>query len=87
MNTVNSNEHAKLKWRARRGLKELDLLLLPFVENAYPHLSEQQKVTLKDMLEAADPELYMWLIGYSCPIQYEWEELCEVIRAYHSTQH
>jgi antitoxin CptB len=88
MNAKNQSaalEHARLKWRSRRGLKELDLLLLPFVEQAYPSLTLHQRETLTEMLEASDPDLYTWLIGYSCPINYEWEKLCEVIRAYHHT--
>ena len=81
----NHSNYAKVCWRARRGLKELDLLLLPFVENAYPELSSHEREVLNDMLEAADPDLYTWLIGYCCPINYEWEKLCEAIRAYHQS--
>lgn len=82
---ANSVEHAKLIWRGRRGLKELDLLLLPFIENAYTTLTTEQKQTLTAMLESADPDLYSWLLGYSCPANYAWQKMCEMIRAFNQS--
>jgi antitoxin CptB len=82
-----SLEHAKVRWRGRRGLKELDLLLLPFIEQKYLSLPLTQRQVLTEMLESPDPDLYNWILGYTCPINHKWQHLCELIRAFNQSQH
>ena len=36
-------EHRRLWWHSRRGMLELDVLLVPFTEDAYPTLSEDDQ--------------------------------------------
>lgn len=76
------SQHARLKWRCRRGMKELDLLLLPFVESGYHTLSEHEVAILEIMLEEPDPDLYSWLADYCCPLNIEWQKICEKIREF-----
>ena len=37
--------YARLKWACRRGMLELDVLLQPFVEEAFHDLSDQDQET------------------------------------------
>ncbi|MEW6981479.1 succinate dehydrogenase assembly factor 2 [Colwelliaceae bacterium 6471] len=55
---------ARLKWACRRGMLELDVLFMPFVEEAYEHLTESDKVTFERLLECQDPELFAWFMGH-----------------------
>lgn len=75
----------KLVWRCRRGMKELDLLLIPFVEQCYTHLSPLEQGTFNDLLDESDPVLYAWLLGYLEP-QNEFSELIEKIKHYGQQQ-
>ena len=46
-----AGELNRLRWRSRRGLVELDLLLLPFYDEMYSELEADQQQTFVDMLE------------------------------------
>lgn len=55
---------ARLKWACRRGMLELDVLLLPFVEQAFDELSYEQQETFERLLTSDDPDLYAWAMGH-----------------------
>ncbi|XPF93651.1 succinate dehydrogenase assembly factor 2 [Colwellia sp. RE-S-Sl-9] len=54
----------RLRWACRRGMLELDVLLLPFVDEAYDDLSEENKVIFERLLVCQDPELFAWFMGH-----------------------
>ena len=59
--------YGRLKWACRRGMLELDVLLMPFAENGFDELSEQQQDVFERMLKCDDPDLYAWFMGHqSC---------------------
>lgn len=55
---------ARLKWACRRGMLELDVLLLPFVEQSFADLSFEQQETFERLLTSDDPDLYAWMMGH-----------------------
>ena len=55
---------ARLKWACRRGMLELDVILMPFVENHYAQLDEAEQATFQRLLAADDPDLYAWFMGH-----------------------
>ena len=55
---------ARLKWACRRGMLELDVLFMPFVEKGYDELSETDKLTFERLLTCQDPELFAWFMGH-----------------------
>ncbi|MBY0377320.1 MAG: succinate dehydrogenase assembly factor 2 [Gammaproteobacteria bacterium] len=80
--TVKLPPKAKLYWACRRGMLELDLLLLPFLEGCYDALSDQEKHIFVQMLEIEDPTLYQWFIARQAPEEAELNQLVEKILAY-----
>ena len=50
----------KLRWRSRRGLLELDLLLVNFVDDGFDELSPNQQGHYRRLLEEEDPDLLSW---------------------------
>ncbi len=54
----------RLRWACRRGMLELDVLFMPFVEEAYDDLSIENKVIFERLLECQDPELFAWFMGH-----------------------
>ncbi len=64
---VSAAKKAKLKWHCRRGMLELDLILMRFVEEQLEQLDEQQVTAFECLLNCSDPELYHWLMGQEIP--------------------
>jgi len=69
----------RLRWRSRRGMLELDLLLLPFFDEVYRELEAGQQQTFVDMLEEDDPDLLMWFSRKAVPENKEMAALVEFI--------
>ncbi|MBB1415679.1 succinate dehydrogenase assembly factor 2 [Pseudoalteromonas sp. SG44-1] len=55
---------ARIRWACRRGMLELDVLFMPFVDEAFDSLSVQQQAVLQRLLEADDPDLFVWFMGH-----------------------
>jgi antitoxin CptB len=51
------DELAKLKWQCRRGSKELDLILLNYLETKYAVANDEEKSRFSEFLKLDDPEL------------------------------
>lgn len=60
-------ELAKLKWRCRRGMRELDVLLLRYLEQRYLTTSIAEQQIFQHLLELPDIELYGYFIGHELP--------------------
>ena len=59
---INDVELKKLYWHSRRGMLELDLLLIPFVEERLGALSKEYRELYRLLLEEEDQDLFSWLI-------------------------
>ncbi len=57
-----ASEARKIYWRSRRGMRELDLLLVPFALQAYAGLSPADQSQYRQLLECEDQDLYAWLM-------------------------
>lgn len=57
-------EHKRLMWHCRRGMLELDVLLLPFCREVYPSLSDEDKSKFVDLIECEDPDLFAWFMQH-----------------------
>ena len=69
-----------LQWRCRRGLKELDVLIQPFLHNAFRGLSVSEKAAFTRLMACEDMDLLDWLLHQATPIDPELEQLVERIR-------
>ena len=58
---------AALRWKCRRGMLELDLLLAPFLENKFSSLSEDEQLLFTRLLDENDQDLFNWLIRTEAP--------------------
>lgn len=55
-------ELGRLRWRCRRGMKELDLLLLRWLERRWVAAGDAERDAFERLLAAQDPELVAWLL-------------------------
>ena len=58
---------ARLRWRCRRGTREMDLLLLRFLEQDYSRLDAREQSLFGSLLDESDPDLYAWITGQPEP--------------------
>jgi antitoxin CptB len=58
---------ARMRWRCRRGMKELDILLVRWIEGAWTDAGEERRLAFERLLEQPDPDLADWLIGGARP--------------------
>ncbi len=59
---------SRLLWACRRGMLELDVLFIPFVNEAYDDLCEEDQIIFQRLLSCEDPELFSWFMGHqTCP--------------------
>ncbi|MBI3546597.1 MAG: succinate dehydrogenase assembly factor 2 [Gammaproteobacteria bacterium] len=70
----------RLRWRCRRGLLELDVLLLNFLEQRYPHLSLPEQNAFDKLLAIPDDTLFAYLQSNQKPLDNELRELVEKIK-------
>lgn len=54
---MNKTEMARLRWRCRRGMKELDLLFLKYVETEYESAGDIEQEAFRRLLSMPDPEI------------------------------
>lgn len=69
-----------LRWRCRRGMLELDILLNNFVEKDYVQLTSQQKTSFDQLLDYPDQLLFDLLLGYMPSSDPKITELVQKIR-------
>lgn len=57
----------RVYWHSRRGMLELDLVLMPYAENQYPLLNETEKLIYKKLLTSEDQDLFAWFLKRQVP--------------------
>ena len=72
---------ARLRWRCRRGMRELDALLLAFVDRSAAGLTLSEMAVFEEILELPDPVLHSYLLERSAPADAATVALIERIRA------
>ncbi len=61
------SESSRLRWQCRRGMRELDELLLGYLEQCYADDDEADKAAFREILGLDDPELNGYLLQRQTP--------------------
>ena len=72
------NNKARIHWACRRGMRELDISIMPFFEHEYDSLSDDEKRIFIRLLECDDPDLFNWLMNHGKPADAELEMMVRV---------
>jgi len=56
-------EYSELKWRCRRGMLELDILLNGYLDKHYPTMTAEQGAAFNELLGYPDQVLFDLLLG------------------------
>lgn len=73
-------EYNRLRWGSRRGMLELDLILMPFVENIYPTLPEAEQALYVRLLECEDQDMFSWFMHRQDPDDPEMLKIVNLVR-------
>jgi antitoxin CptB len=75
------NELARMRWKCRRGMLELDLLLKAFLEQGYQDLDDPGQQRFDAMLDYPDAVLLEWFMGRIRPTDKDVAQIVEKIRS------
>jgi len=67
VNTVQDETLRRLRWQCRRGLLELDLLFVYFLEQRFSTLSMEEQGAFRRLLKQPDQTLLGWFQGQQEP--------------------
>jgi len=71
---------SRLRWRCRRGMRELDVMLSRFLEGGYQRLDQEARERFAALLEREDDQLWDWLSGRVEPEEQGIAAIVEQIR-------
>lgn len=77
------NQLARLRWRARRGTRELDRLLGWWLDEHHATADEERRDAFDALLDCPDPDLWDWLTGHARPEDPRFAAIIDEIRAAH----
>ena len=66
-------------WQCRRGLWELDIILLPFVEKEFTNLNKQDQLLFQQLLKYEDIELFDIFVNKIEPQESQFINLIQLI--------
>jgi antitoxin CptB len=74
-------ELQRLRWRCRRGMRELDQLFGRYLDRAWLDASIEDRATFERLLACEDDRLWRWFLGYEAAEDTDLHAFVERIRA------
>jgi antitoxin CptB len=71
-----STETGRLAWQCRRGMKELDFLLVRYLRERYSQAASDERAAFADFLELPDPDIARYLLAGDVPTDPRRAALC-----------
>jgi antitoxin CptB len=71
----------RLAWQSRRGMLELDVLFVPFVEEAFRDLDPEDQDRFVKLLECEDQDLFVWFMQREVPEDPDLARIVNIILA------
>jgi antitoxin CptB len=59
---------------------ELDLILLPFIDNVYPTLSQEDQLSYQQLLTSEDQDMYAWFMRRTDPEDASLQRIVDLVR-------
>ncbi len=60
---IDPADAGRLRWRCRRGMRELDVVLVRYLERDWPTADAAERIAFRALLEWQDPEVNALLLG------------------------
>lgn len=72
-------EIKRLRWRCRRGMRELDQLMLRYLDQRWTTADEAERSVFLQLLDCEDDKLWRWFMGRERPEDASLEALVRLI--------
>lgn len=76
-----NTEFNRLYWHSRRGMLELDVLLIPFLEEAYRNLPAADRACYQKLITCEDNDMFEWFMQRSRPQDPDLQRIVDIILA------
>ena len=83
---ISDIELNRMRWAARRGMLELDLVLAPFVSDRYAKLTESDRQRFQQLMLCEDQDLFGWFLRREQPADEELAGIVEQILEFSRTR-
>lgn len=80
---VSTTDYNRICWHSRRGMLELDLILVPFVKNRFRDLEARDQQRYVALLEEEDTDMFRWFLRAETPGNSELAAIVAVILSGH----
>ncbi|MTD28281.1 FAD assembly factor SdhE [Erwinia sorbitola] len=71
---------SRIHWACRRGMRELDISIMPFFQYEFDSLTDEDKQLFVRLLESDDPDLFNWLMNHGEPADAELQRMVALIQ-------
>jgi antitoxin CptB len=72
-------EIKRLRWRCRRGMRELDQLMLRYLDQRWPIADDSERKLFLQLLDCEDDKLWRWFMGLERPEDKSIDEIVSII--------
>lgn len=77
--SIETPEIKRLRWRCRRGMRELDQLMLRYLDQRWPIADEMERALFRQLLDGEDDRLWRWFMGRERPENTDLDALIRLI--------
>ncbi len=74
-------EVRRLRWRCRRGMRELDQLMLRYLDGRWEQADASERAVFLRLLDSEDDKLWRWFMGREQPAEADLDDLVRSIIA------
>ncbi|HQZ31748.1 MAG TPA: succinate dehydrogenase assembly factor 2 [Arenimonas sp.] len=72
-------EIRRLRWRCRRGMRELDQLMLRYLDGRWEQADDAERGRFLRLLDCEDDKLWRWFMGREAPQDAELHAIVQLI--------
>lgn len=76
-----NREPGRLRWRCRRGMRELDELFTRYLDREWAQASDAERGIFLRLLDCEDDRLWRWFMGFERSDDAAFDTLVQRIRA------
>lgn len=80
---ISDEEFKRVGWHSRRGMLELDLILIPFVQQTFATLEGADQQRYIALLAQEDTDIFRWLLRAEQPDDAELRRIVQLILGAH----
>ena len=83
--TVIKSDMSRLRWRCRRGTKELDIVMNRYLAERYPTASVDEQASFNALLDVEDPIIFDMLLDKTTSDDPDQQALIEILKGIMAT--